>query len=167
MIICAACGEANRIGAFYCDYCGKRLGMAAVTDTIAARQSALIAERMSKRDTQAARFDNDGQLMIYIRDAKEPVKIYPMPRRIIFGRYDVGSTHKPDFDLTPFGALDCGVSRIHAAINYVDSALTLMDMGSSNGTFLNGQQLKANDPVRLYDGDEVHFGQLVTHIYFE
>jgi len=42
-----------------------------------------------------------------------------------------------------------------------------LGVGSSNGTFLNGQRLVPNQPRVLRDGDEVRFGKLVAHIYFK
>jgi pSer/pThr/pTyr-binding forkhead associated (FHA) protein len=66
----------------------------------------------------------------------------------------------------PFGAIEKGVSRIHATIERSEDTLTITDLGSSNGTYLNGQRLIANQPRVLRDGDEIKFGKLVTHIYF-
>jgi pSer/pThr/pTyr-binding forkhead associated (FHA) protein len=80
---------------------------------------------------------------------------------------DTSSTQRPDFDLTPFGALENGVSRMHATIERSEDTLTIMDMGSANGTHLNGQKLVPNQPRILRDGDEIRLGKLVAHIYFK
>ena len=79
----------------------------------------------------------------------------------VLGRADNTSTQKPDLDLTPYGALEKGVSRIHAAICRNDDTLTLVDKGSANGTHLNGQRLVPDQPRVLRDGDEIRLGQ--TH----
>ncbi|MCS7071755.1 MAG: FHA domain-containing protein, partial [Anaerolinea sp.] len=60
-----------------------------------------------------------------------------------------------------------GVSRLHAAICRQDETLTIVDMGSSNGTHLNGQRLIPDQPRVLRDGDEIRLGKLVAHIYFK
>jgi len=89
-------------------------------------------------------------------------------KRLVFGRSDNDySSSKPDIDLTPFGALEKGVSRRHAIIEPSEDTLMIMDIGSSNGTFLNGQRLMPNQPRVLRDGDEVRLGRLVAHIYFK
>lgn len=49
-----------------------------------------------------------------------------------------------------------GVSREHASLRRRGSVWRLKDLGSSNGTFVNG--LPAGDGVTLRDGDEVSFG---------
>lgn len=48
---------------------------------------------------------------------------------------------------------DRQVSRLHARIEWRESAYYLLDMGSKNGTHLNGQE--ARDLVALNDGDEI------------
>jgi pSer/pThr/pTyr-binding forkhead associated (FHA) protein len=85
----------------------------------------------------------------------------------VLGRSDNTSTQKPDLDLTPYGALEKGVSRIHAAIERSEDTLTLIDMGSANGTHLNGQRLIPDQPRVLRDGDEIRLGKLVAHVYFK
>ena len=48
------------------------------------------------------------------------------------------------------------ISGTHAQLAYaVQSGWTITDRGSSNGTYVNGQKIKANDPVRLRSGDRV------------
>lgn len=49
-------------------------------------------------------------------------------------------------------------SRTHALIRLEGNALTLTDLRSKNGTFINNQQLKPNSAERLRSGDEIRFG---------
>ena len=48
-----------------------------------------------------------------------------------------------------------------------EGTLTIVDMGSSNGTHLNGQKLMPHQPRVLRDGDEIRFGKLIAKIYFK
>ncbi|HWT38362.1 MAG TPA: FHA domain-containing protein, partial [Paraburkholderia sp.] len=50
------------------------------------------------------------------------------------------------------------MSRRHAAIRYEAGSLYLSDVGSTNGTFLNGVRL-AQTPRLLAPGDEIRFGR--------
>jgi len=51
---------------------------------------------------------------------------------------------------------DDGVSRSHVRVRRNGDALTIEDMGSRNGTFLNGNRITA--PTLLRDGDKIHLG---------
>ena len=48
-------------------------------------------------------------------------------------------------------------SRRHARIELDDGNVTLADLGSSNGTWLNGERL--DGPARLFDGDVIRIGE--------
>jgi pSer/pThr/pTyr-binding forkhead associated (FHA) protein len=50
-----------------------------------------------------------------------------------------------------------GVSRRHARIRVEGQAANLEDLGSTNGTFLNGTAV--NRPARLKDGDRIRLGK--------
>ena len=51
---------------------------------------------------------------------------------------------------------DPEVSRWHAALRQVDSELAIEDLGSTNGTWVNGHRIEAVTPLRL--GDRVRLG---------
>jgi DNA-binding winged helix-turn-helix (wHTH) protein len=54
------------------------------------------------------------------------------------------------------------VSRRHARITVVSGAATIEDLGSTNGTHVNGQRISA--PTRLAAGNEVALGSEVLHV---
>lgn len=86
---------------------------------------------------------------------------------LIIGRLDTESGDKPAIDLYPVGALEKGVSRRHAAIVRKDGSLQIMDNGSPNGTYLNGQKLVPHQARVVRDGDDIRLGHLVLRIKFE
>jgi pSer/pThr/pTyr-binding forkhead associated (FHA) protein len=51
---------------------------------------------------------------------------------------------------------DIGVSRRHAALHSVAGQLILEDLGSCNGTYVNGHRI--SEPVALHCGDEIQLG---------
>lgn len=59
----------------------------------------------------------------------------------------------PSCNLTIEDAL---LSREHAALRLTDGRVTIRDLGSRNGTFVNGVQI--HDDVELHDGDRVKVG---------
>jgi pSer/pThr/pTyr-binding forkhead associated (FHA) protein len=54
---------------------------------------------------------------------------------------------------------DPEVSRRHARILVVDDVLAVEDLGSTNGTFVNGRMITG--PTPLQPGDRVAFGKTV------
>src|SRR5437773_2489060 len=48
------------------------------------------------------------------------------------------------------------VSRRHAAIDFLGGRYELYDLGSTNGTFVNGRRL--TKPAPINEGDEIRFG---------
>jgi dihydroxyacetone kinase DhaKLM complex PTS-EIIA-like component DhaM len=161
--ICPSCSHKNREGSIFCEECGQNL-LSEINAAVATKQIKTADEIVSFSSWGSARFDENTVVILHIRDSEELIR---PNKRVILGRYDGSSSPKPDLDLTPHGALEKGVSRIHAAIYRTEDTLTLVDMGSSNGTMLNGHRLVRDQPRVLRDGDEIRLGKLVAHIYFK
>ncbi|MBC8172159.1 MAG: FHA domain-containing protein [Anaerolineae bacterium] len=167
MKICPYCGQKNREGLLFCEECGQGLTEDTGSTTLPTRMLDQVPGELSAKATWGtARFSPGSAVLIQIRDTTEPVMLQPA-RRTVLGRADTTSPVQPDLDLTPFGALEKGVSRMHAVVERSEDTLTIVDMGSSNGTHLNGQRLLPDQPRVLRDGDEIRLGKLVAHIYFK
>ncbi len=167
MKICPYCGTKNLEGLLFCEDCGQGLSSAASVPTLPTRDLIDSPDELAARATWGtASLSKTTSVVIHVRDASDPV-ILDFKDRVVFGRADSSSPRQPEVDFTPYGALEKGVSRIHATIERSDDVLTLIDMGSSNGTHLNGHRLIPDHPRVLRDGDEIRFGKLVTHIYFK
>lgn len=76
------------------------------------------------------------------------------------GRSDADAGVVPDLDLAPFDAQKHGVSRRHAILMPTEKGLVLIDLDSTNGTWLNGINLKPGQRYRLRTGDSIEFGTL-------
>jgi hypothetical protein len=167
MKTCPYCAYKNREGYLFCEECGQPLSNSELTPAQSTKQLEVKSDDFAARATWGtARFDKDATVIMHIRDASDPITFHPGGQTVL-GRSDNTSPQQPDLDLTPFGALEKGVSRIHAAICRNDDTLTLVDKGSANGTHLNGQRLVPDQPRVLRDGDEIRLGKLIAHIYFK
>ncbi len=58
---------------------------------------------------------------------------------------------------------EADISRRHARLTRQENGYVLEDLGSTNGTFVNGQRLTAPHPLR--PGDEVRLGPKVVLVY--
>lgn len=86
---------------------------------------------------------------------------------MIIGRStDENDPQPPSLDLAPYGAYQNGVSRQHAAITRHQGGLYIEDLGSTNGTRINGFELTARRKYRLRDGDEIEFARIRTSVRF-
>lgn len=161
---CAFCGAENRLGILFCEECGRSLFDKTSELTIPGRKDiSKLVQQLERREGQSHLKDGQG-LMLYVRNANDPIAL-EADHAITIGRKGRGIT--PDVDLTPFGAMDKGVSRIHATIQIVDNTPIITDMGSTNGLYLNGNRIKELQSEIMCDGDELHLGDLIAHIYFE
>lgn len=56
---------------------------------------------------------------------------------------------------------DDAISRMHAKIDTIDNdELTITDLNSKNGTFINGERLLSNETRKIQIGDEIAFADL-------
>lgn len=53
---------------------------------------------------------------------------------------------------------DLDVSGRHAEIHLVDGKYFLRDVGSTNGTYVNGKRMEPGENIELHDGDKLRFG---------
>jgi pSer/pThr/pTyr-binding forkhead associated (FHA) protein len=84
----------------------------------------------------------------------------------VLGRADSGDEGHCDIDLAPYNALPLGVSRRHALIRIGKNRVTITDLGSSNGTRIDGSLLKPNQPYRIWDQDTLQLGNLRLQVHF-
>jgi CRP-like cAMP-binding protein len=78
------------------------------------------------------------------------------------GRRDPVTGIDPDVDLTPVD-VQRSISRRHAKIYRRDGKFfAAEEIGTMNGTFVNGTRLETGVPVEIKAGDEVRFGVVET-----
>jgi len=80
------------------------------------------------------------------------------------GRISEGQPIMPDIDLSPYQAYARGVSRLHAVLKRESSHVFLMDLGSANGTFVNGKRLNPNVDHSIANGDVIALGKLKIQV---
>lgn len=89
---------------------------------------------------------------------------FPIPGtgECVVGRADPRTKFKPDVELSDVDS-ERSLSRRHAVITRRGTEFVLTEEGRvANGTFVNGQRVKAGEPTPIRDGDEVCFGLVRT-----
>jgi hypothetical protein len=101
-------------------------------------------------------------------DSVEFPQVFPQRRIILrdnalIGRRNRDQGVEPDIDLA-IHPIDRGVSTQHAVLQVRDGRLTITDLGSTNGTSLNGSDelLVYGEETPLRDGDRIHVGAWTT-----
>jgi len=166
MKICQNCGHENREGSILCEKCGQVMEDFANTiiHTRMVPPAGPLAMRASGGVTQVA---DDQRVYLQVDTSPQAIVLPRTKQTIVVGRAQSADQVQPDLDLSPYQAYKLGVSRQHAYLSRDDDTITITDVGSANGTFVNGQRLTPHERRVLQDGDEVWFGQLVAHIYFK
>ncbi|WP_054813678.1 FHA domain-containing protein [Nocardia arizonensis] len=174
---CPACGQPS--GGRFCEACGHDSALGAVqprsaahatlvTSVPAATQArhviwiAAIAADRGYYDRVLAREGPDADGVEFPSFVPER-RIVLRGNEILIGKRSVSQGVHPDIDLG-LAPADAGVSRSHAMLRLTATELTITDLGSTNGTSLNGGDdlIPAHTAVRLRSGDRIHLGAWTT-----
>lgn len=180
MQVCPNCKHENRAGVVFCENCGASLiGDAPLAtrsiptgsgSASAGGENSVLAAIDAMKQAEGAAIGGGVRPNMVIRveiSGTKPFLLRPK-QEIIFGRKDPATGTSPDVDMTPYAGYRMGVSRRHAAIRKMEDArLYLWDLGSANGTFLNGTRLTSYRPHLLHHGDEVRLSQISFKVFFQ
>jgi len=115
--------------------------------------------RVLAADEQLVIEDMPWIVSILLLDTDEILE-FRIERGLTLGRCIDEDYVQPHLDLQDYSFLADGVSRLHAAFYVRNGCVSIQDLGSTNGTFLNGMRLLpyANTPIK--QGDEIELGML-------
>jgi hypothetical protein len=165
MIICPNCQHKEMSGAIYCSKCGAQLiDMTMTTHKIHTAETRQEAEATGTQPPPPVRLQSWISLHMM-----ESGQILPLADRTEFslGRSAEGQPIVPDVDLSPFNAYASGVSRLHAVLKLIKNKIIIMDLGSSNGTYLNGTRLAPYIETPVVHGDILYLGKLKIQLLIE
>ena len=164
-VICPVCETENDAGNIVCQECGETL-MRNQDFAFETHRSTKPLSLSSREDVRPHMAPIPPDAMVVMQVAGSTIS-FPADHNVVVGRKAPDSQGRLA-DLNPFNGFELGVSRNHAQIQLdANGYLELTDLGSSNGTFLNGVRLEPLRPYRLVNGDEVRFARLATYIYVE
>jgi hypothetical protein len=162
MIICQNCKSEEPDGAIFCSDCGTQLLQSNsiqtqkfLTDTNELRDKMKYANEMPK---QAGAW-----ISLHLLDSGH-ILAFSDRDEFTLGRVSENQPIEPDVDLAPYKAFDNGVSRLHAVIRHNEGNVVLVDLGSSNGTYINGIRIMPNVEHPLRHGDIAALGKLKMQI---
>jgi hypothetical protein len=166
MIICQKCSHREFVGTLFCSNCGTQ--MVHPTDN---RWGTALHETKSGTGKKQEAIEP-----YYSRNPSHPFMLYMIQedqfialeedKDYTLGRLSPDQVLTPDIDLTGYNAYDRGVSRLHATIllDQKNAKAQIIDLGSANGTQLNGVPIPANSEVPLYHNDVLTLGKLKIQV---
>lgn len=166
MIICPTCHVENLPGAMFCAECGAQLVNSDYRTTHAFKRSpsdTLDVNRLQAELVAEARTPTpepvDAAISLHLVDSGQIMHLAGR-NEFTFGRVTEGQPILPDVDLSPYEAYSQGVSRLHASLKVTGQRVVIMDLGSSNGTRVNGQKIIPHADYPLNHGDIITLGKL-------
>ena len=165
MIVCPSCHNQELVGALFCSACGAQLTYQtkSPTETVQYPEDGFAtAVSLGPREaplspaatSQAAIKIVETGLIIPLEGSEE----------FTIGRVSGTQPILPDIDLTPYRAYEGGVSRLHATIRVTSERISLSDLGSANGTLVNGEKIPSYEPFPLSNGDIIALGKFQLEI---
>ncbi len=164
MTVCPNCKHNNMEGSVFCEECGSQLvGKEVVTQTIDTGQMKDIQQSRVPTQSFQIQAAEDAWGNLHMLDTGQVLPLSGR-REFTLGRISEGQPIMPDIDLAPYQAYTGGVSRMHAILKSDGRRVTIMDLGSANGTYVNGRKLIANVEQDLSHGDVLALGKLKIQI---
>ncbi len=163
MITCQNCSHKEMEGVIFCSECGGQLIFTQGIHTTGMQKTDGITQEPTVIEpTPTPSFPN-ALITLHVINKNVYLHIEEFGE-VIVGRGSEGQSMVPDIDLHPYQAFDSGVSRLHAAIKIDPDQIIVFDLGSSNGTSINGIKITPNEPNVLKNGDLLCFGKLKIEV---
>ncbi len=162
MTECQSCGRQYRPGTLFCSECGVYLVTGGALQTDPLPEEELPVSRASPwASTPAAgiAMTHPIPLCLKIISTDRTIQL-PSINEVHIGRLDADHNIFPDLDLTPDVRIEDGISRRHCKIHRRGAVYMVEDVGSANGTFVNGQRLNPYLLHVLNHGDELQLGRI-------
>jgi pSer/pThr/pTyr-binding forkhead associated (FHA) protein len=169
MIKCHLCQTTHVANTIFCDECGTYLlgEENRETDPLDAGTINWVGG-ITYPYVDSPLVQNGRTLLLYLKigENKREVEIL-LNKFISLGRMDPTANIFPEIDLTYDGDLAKSVSRRHLSIYWQNGTIFIEDLGSINGTFVNGCRLAPYLPEKLNDGDVLQLGRLLIEVKFQ
>jgi hypothetical protein len=156
---CPICKIENIPGALTCTFCNHPLHQFGI------KESKSISGSETHFSSSLSAF-TPHSLLLFVSGFSHPIYLEGKKSFILGRNLENGSGPQGEsiFDLSPFDALDYGVSRQHALIRPLADGFEICDMGSTNGTWLNQTRVLPGRSYRLDEESEIQLGRMVVHL---
>jgi len=167
MIVCSNCKHSNMNGALFCEECGTQLiGREELSTQIITDNDRKTELKQSMEDKYQSFNVNEAWGSLHLVDTGQVLPL-SIKNEFTLGRVSEGQPIMPDIDFSPYQAYASGVSRLHSVLKRVGGRVVYMDLGSANGSYINGVRLAPNVEHPIKHGDMIALGKLRIQILFK
>lgn len=162
--LCVYCGQPITTGQI-CQHCTQHTMTPPSPPVLPPTPFDSWSDETHPNDSSMLEFTDDSLLVIQVKVGNAAFLVVRLNRSATVGRSDENQA-APTVDFAKHHGLEFGVSRAHARIDRSENLLTLTDLGSRNGTYINEQYCRPHSDYLIRDQDEIMFGRLKTRIHF-
>lgn len=165
MITCPSCHHQEFVGALFCSSCGAQLTYQtkSPTETVQYPEPEEVIGAAAETRVISSSAASQARVSVKIKETGQVIPLEGSDEFTI-GRVSGTQPILPDIDLTPFKAYQQGVSRLHAILRIKGDDITISDLGSANGTYVNGVKIPAYELIHLSNGDTLSLGKFTLEI---
>ena len=164
MISCSICNQKQMVGTVFCGNCGNQLVPGDKPDQeVQVQRNIVEPSNSSSLGKFSKKKRKSSWISLYILENGEILSLQDK-EELTLGRCSENQPVLPDIDLSRFNAFENGVSRLHCVLSRIGAKTFVKDLGSSNGTTLNGIQLDANSDTAIKHGDILSLGKLTVKL---
>jgi len=165
--ICPNCKNKNAHDAVICRYCGVSLNTDSLM-TVATTKNTEIkinySEKIEDLKVDEKIIPAEG-IAIYFAGTTKPVEIL-MDKEFVIGRKIIATESLESFlDLSDFDGFRMGLSRRHAMVRRTETNYEIIDLSSTNGTWLNGKRLVPYMPYPLPSGSQLRLSRIRLFVF--
>jgi pSer/pThr/pTyr-binding forkhead associated (FHA) protein len=135
------------------------------TNIVGELESEEILESYEEYPTEIKDLEDEGIRAAFYLFGHDKVFSLEGQKEYVLGRRVQSSAEVVDIDFEPYEGYSKGVSRTHAKIIISGNLVTITDLRSSNGTYLNRKRLMPAKMYTLAHGDIVSLGSLILQYH--
>ena len=168
MILCPNCHNKELPGAYFCSECGTQLlSLEFLNTRMISKPSEVIngvdSGSNSFQTRKVIQKQKDPNISLHLVESGKVIHLSDK-KDFTLGRAVEGQSILPDVDLSAYDAFSQGVSRMHVSLRIMNGDVYAMDLGSSNGTKINGQKIVPHVEYSISHGDLITLGRLKVQV---
>lgn len=162
--ICPICKNKNEKEAAVCRHCGAPLNTESRLRATTRNTDIKInySEKFDEINVDEKIIPANG-IAVYFAGTTKPVEIIT-EKEFIIGRRIIENNTESFLDLSDFDGFKMGLSRRHAMIRRTESDYEIIDLSSTNGTWLNDERLVPYTPYPLPSGSQLRLSRIRLYI---